>query len=66
MLLEKGGYTYLDVRPTMQLEEAGRVRRGVNVPFVQVGRSAKERLPLQLPPDGVVCRNQLRSHAHLL
>ena len=36
MLLEKGGYTYLDVRPTMRLEEVGRVRRAVNVPFVQV------------------------------
>lgn len=41
MLLEKGGYTYLDVRPTMQLEEAGRVRRGVNVPFVQIERVYK-------------------------
>lgn len=37
VLIEKGGYTYLDVRPTIQLEEAGRVRRGVNVPYVQVG-----------------------------
>lgn len=37
MLLEKGGYAFLDVRPMMQLEETGRVRRGVNVPFVQVG-----------------------------
>lgn len=43
MLLEKGGYTYLDVRPTMQLEEVGRVRRAVNVPLVQAS------LPLGFP-----------------
>ncbi|PSC69936.1 gonidia-specific protein [Micractinium conductrix] len=33
-LIEKGGYTYLDVRPTLELDEAGRYKQCVNIPLV--------------------------------
>ena len=35
-LLEKGRYTYLDVRPVLELEDVGRVPGAVNIPLVQV------------------------------
>lgn len=35
-LLEKGGYTFLDVRPPIELEESGRVAGAVNIPLVHV------------------------------
>lgn len=33
-LIEKGGYKYLDVRPTLELEEVGKWRGCINVPLV--------------------------------
>lgn len=33
-VLYETGYTYLDVRPALELEEAGKVRESVNVPFM--------------------------------
>ncbi|KAL4418735.1 hypothetical protein ABPG77_001792, partial [Micractinium sp. CCAP 211/92] len=32
-LVEKGGYTYLDVRPTLELEEVGKYKQCVNIPL---------------------------------
>ena len=43
-LVSSLGYTYLDVRPALELEEAGKVRDCVNIPIVNATRKwdAKE------------------------
>lgn len=44
------GYTYLDVRPSLELEEVGKVKGSVNVPIVHAKRkysSEKQKKVLQ-------------------
>lgn len=38
MLFSEAGYTYLDVRPLLEYEEAGRVKGSVNIPIVNARR----------------------------
>jgi hypothetical protein len=37
-LYSNGGYTYLDVRSQLEVEEVGKVKDSVNVPFMLVSR----------------------------
>ena len=44
------GYTYLDVRPSLELEEVGKVKGSVNIPLVNASRkysSEKQKKVLQ-------------------
>ena len=38
-MLYESGWTYLDVRSEFELEESGKVKGAVNVPFVTIKRS---------------------------
>ena len=38
VLFSEDGYTYLDVRPALEYEEAGRVKGSVNIPIVNAKR----------------------------
>ena len=38
MLFSSDGYTYLDVRPRLEYEEAGRVKGSVNIPIMNARR----------------------------
>ena len=37
-LISEDGYTYLDVRPRLEYEEAGRVKGSVNIPIMNARR----------------------------
>ena len=38
VLFSEEGYAYLDVRPTLEYEEVGRVKGSVNIPMVNLKR----------------------------
>ena len=38
--MEKGGYTFVDVRPPVELEETGRVAGAINIPLVHVSQGS--------------------------
>ena len=38
VLFSSDGYTYLDVRPRLEYEEAGRVKGSVNIPIMNARR----------------------------
>ena len=38
VLFSEDGYTYLDVRPALEYEQAGRVKGSVNIPIVNAKR----------------------------
>lgn len=57
-LYSNGGYTYLDVRSQLEVEEVGKVKDAVNIPFMLVSRKydpeTRERKMVKEPnPDFV-------------